>query len=569
MKNYNHLITDVLVIGSGGAGMRAAISAHDDGANVMILSKGRLGVSGSTVTACADVSVDSNSITKLLGFNGDIEDSKEQFAADTIKSGWGLNHKGLVDVFVDQAPQRVKELIDWGAKVENIAISPGHTYRRAIIIKGNNFAHTLARQVKLRPDIQVLEGVIALDIIVKDGCATGVYAVNIMNGEFTTISAKSIIIATGGAMNVFPVTTAPNDLMGDGMAMAYRAGAKLVDMEFQTFLMGCCSPPSLVGNNYPFVLMCRAGAHLYNREGERFMEKWDPERREKSTRDKIAVASTLEILEGRGGRSGGVWVSVRHIPKNLFEYYTEWYEGKKTGFDEKDFLPDLMQDGIESMPSAHFWNGGIKIDTDCYTGIEGLFAAGECAGGIHGANRLSGNAMSEILVTGNIAGRSAARTAVSAQVTAPSKEEEYAYYKKLEDMFCGNGSEDPVALKKQLQKTAWETIGPVREQKELERAIRVCDEVENKIPHLCCHEGRVYNKEWIDAMSLANMCDIIRITAAAAAHRKESRSSHYRKDYNKSDDSMFCNIIAEKSNGQLKISNCSVSTRKVQGVQQI
>jgi succinate dehydrogenase/fumarate reductase flavoprotein subunit len=182
------------------------------------------------------------------------------------------------------------------------------------------------------------------------------------------------------------------------------------------------------------------------------------------------------------------------------------------------------------------------------------------AGGIHGANRLSGNAMSEILVTGNIAGHSAALTATLTQMMALPKEEEYSYYKKLEDMFCGNGSEDPVVLKKQLQKTAWETIGPVREQKELERAIRICDEVENKIPHLCCHEDKVYNREWIDSMSLANMCDIIRITAAAAAHRKESRSSHYRKDYSKSDDSMLCNITVEKFNGKLKMSNCSIST---------
>lgn len=559
MEHHNQLTTDVLIVGSGGAGMRAAIAAHDDGARVIVLSKGRFGVSGSTVTACADVSVDSNSVTTLLGFDGDLEDSKEQFAADTVKSGGGLNNRSLVEIFTDQAPQRVKELIDWGAKVDNFAISPGHTYRRAVIIKGKSFAHALARQVRGGSGILILEGTVALDIIIRDGRTAGVYAVDMMSGEFTTILAKSIIIATGGAMNVFPITTAPNDLMGDGMAMAYRAGAKLVDMEFQTFLMGCCAPASLRGNNYPFVLMCRAGAHLYNREGERFMEKWDPVRREKSTRDKIAVASTLEILEGRGGPHGGVWVSVRHIPRNLFEYYTQWYEGNKAGFDEKDFLPDLSLDGIEAMPSAHFWNGGIKIDTDCFTGIEGLYAAGECAGGIHGANRLSGNAMSEILVTGNIAGRSAARAATGVPGPEPLKAEEEDYYKKLEAILSGSGCEDPVELKKQLQKTAWETIGPVREQKGLERAVRTCDEVEQCIPFLSCHKGRVYNREWTDAITLANMCDIIRVTAAAAEHRKESRSSHYRKDFGKPDENMLCNIIVEKSEGRLKVSDCPIS----------
>lgn len=553
MQKYIRINTDVLVIGSGGAGMRAAIAACDKGSEVILLSKGRFGVSGSTVTACADVSVDSKSITTLLGLEGDMEDSKEIFAEDTVRSGGGLNDINLVNTFVDNAPECVKEIIDWGAKVKNFSISPGHRYKRAVIISGSNFANVLMKQVRKRAEIRIIDGVIAMDIIVRDNRVCGVYAVNIMNGEYMVIMAAAVIIATGGAMNVFPVTTAPNDLMGDGIAIAYRAGAKLVDMEFQTFIMGCCSPEALKGNNYPFVLMCRAGAHLYNREGERFMEKWDPLKLEKSTRDKIAVGSALEILNGRGGPNGGVWVSVKHIPDNLFEYYTQWYEGNKSAFDEKDFLPDLGRNGIESMPSAHFWNGGIKIDQNCFTGIEGLYAAGECTGGIHGANRLSGNAMSEILVMGKIAGQNAANYTKNNSINA-SKEilnsNEELYYDKLEDMFYGSGEEDPVELKKHLQKVAWETIGPVRDKIGLMRALNTCDEVEQKIQRIKCNKFKVYNREWVDAMSLKNMCDIIRITALAADYRKESRNSHYRKDFRETDKQMFGNIIIEDKLGK-------------------
>lgn len=535
MKNINVLQTDVLVIGSGGAGMRAAVAAADTGASVLLLSKGKAGVSGATVTAVADVSIDSRSAADM-GFDGNRADSPEIFMEDIMKGGAYLNDAALVERFVHEAPERLREMLAWGAKAINFSISPGHRYPRAVIINGHDFAVTLLGQVRQRGMIRVLEHAAALDLFQENGVVCGAWGLDLTSGQYLSISAKSVILATGGAMNIFPVTTAPNDLLGDGISMALRAGADLRDMEFQTFMLGCTAPSSLVGNNYAYILVCRCGAWLLNREGERFMLKADPELAEKTTRDKLAVSVAKELLAGRGGPNNGVWVSVKHLPDNLFEYYQEWYEsglGFKN-FDPKNFLPDLRYNAIEAAPAAHFWCGGITIDTDCRTTLPGLYAVGECSGGLHGANRLSGNAMAEIITMGNIAGRTAAREAASrARHNAPDA----AYFDRCEAFFRRTEGKDAVAIRKQLQDAAWKSVGPIRSREAICRALSVVKEARQDLGRVAlqCHE-RVYNREWLDALSLENICDCLQAVALSAQERTESRGSHFRTDCPEAED---------------------------------
>ena len=547
MKNIDIFQTDVLVAGSGGAGLRAAIAAADGGASVLLVSKGKVGMSGATVTAVSDVSVDSCSALDL-GFAGNREDSPEIFMEDIMRGGAYLNAPALVERFVHEIPARMVEMLRWGAKTTNFSISPGHRYPRAVIINGHNFATTLLGQVKQRNNIQILEHAVLLDLCKRDGVVCGAWGLDLKTGKYLSISAKSVVLATGGAMNVFPVTTAPNDLLGDGISMALRAGADLRDMEFQTFMLGCAAPTALLGNNYSYILVCRSGAHLYNREGERFMLKAGPERAEKTTRDKLAIAVAKELLEGRGGPNGGVWVSVKHLPDNLFTYYQQWYEsglGFKS-FDPKNFLPDLRRDAVEAAPAAHFWCGGITIDRNCRTTLPGLYAAGECSGGLHGANRLSGNAMAEIIAMGNIAGQVAASDAAVRRFSeAPGS----SYFDKCEAFFSSRDGEDALTLKKSLQKTAWESIGPIRNGETLAEALSVVKNTRKMIPRvrLSCQD-RIYNREWLDALSIENICDCLQAVALSAQERTESRGSHYRTDYQNEDSKLYVTHVQKVGN---------------------
>lgn len=495
-----------------------------------------------------------------MGLKGDPADSPEIFKEDIIRGGGGLSDPRLVDRFVHDIPDRMEEMLAWGARVRNLTHNAGHRYPRSVIINGRDYADTLLRQIRKRNHITTMEHVVALDLYLEDGTVQGVYALDIKTGRYLSISAKKVVLATGGAAHLFPVATPPNDLLGDGIAMALRAGADLRDMEFQTFMLACAAPGSVAGNTYPYILVCRCSAQMFNREAERFMYKTDPENMEKSTRDKVAIASAKEILEGRGGPNGGIYVSVRHVPRNLFEYYKEWYESGLglNRFDPKDYLPDLSQDAIEAVPAAHFWCGGITIDEECRTTVPGLYAAGECTGGMHGANRLSGNAMAEILVMGAAAGNAAA--AASAGMTQPSLPDA-AYYNRCEAFFDTDRTGDPVTLKKLIQKLAWESVGPIRDGMRMKDALAEISGYRAKIKEvgLTCKE-RTYNLEWLDALSQENLCDCYSALVCAAMERTENLGSHYRLDAEESSKRPYVVHVRKQGNA------CEASRVEVEAI---
>src|SRR5437016_4241703 len=312
------LQTDVLIIGSEGAGARAAIAASDAGAEVTVVTKGRMTRSGATLTGAADLDVDSATLYRLLG-RGDPDDSQDAFFRDMVIEGKYLNDQPLVEAHVGDVPRRIEELLGWGLKIYDLRQNPGHSYPRNLYTSGHDLVMLLKRQVRKRP-IKVVEDTLVTDILLAEGRAAGALALDLRSGELEVIQAAAVVLATGGGHNIYAYTTGPEDLTGDGQAMALRAGVPLINMEMTQFLpTTIINPPMARGNLFPFLLGPQNGLQywLLNKYGERFMERWDAARMEFSTRDLTSIGIMNEILEGRGGPDGGVYYSLAHLPPNL------------------------------------------------------------------------------------------------------------------------------------------------------------------------------------------------------------------------------------------------------------
>lgn len=534
--------TEVLIIGSGGAGLQAAISARDAGADVIVLSKGEFGLDGATVAAEADMAIDSASCLKEFDLPGDASDSPDAFLKDMVIEGEYLNDQDLVRRHVEDAPKRLRDLISWGAIPRSLVKTPGHSYPRGVWIPGNELANTLRRQVVKR-DISIKEHTWVTRLVKKDGVVQGALAIDATSGSQIFYKALAVILCTGGAARMYPYATSSVFLTGDGMAMAYDVGAKLVDMEFPMFLPYTVLSP-LAARGIPFThdVTNYLDAWALNREGFRYMSQWDPLRMERSTRDVNAVAAGIEILEGRGSPCGGTWLSLAHLPANLIKYAGEWFPEALRGWrygriDLKTMLPDLSKDAVETIPAAHFFNGGIWIDEDGWTGVPGLFAAGEGTAGIHGANRISGNAITQIFVWGARAGKGAARWVKEAAVVNSDMQliEDLA---QLDRAFIERkDGTSPADLRKSLHETAWRDVGLVRDEKGLLKAVKDATELINLASEQkTSSKRRIFNNEWRKAVENSHMAQLLLLMAQAALMRKESRGAHYRSDYPETDD---------------------------------
>jgi len=387
---YEIFNTDVLVIGSGATGMRAAIEAAKKGVNVTLINKGYFGKSGSTLLADADIAIDSKSAINLFNLPGNMEDNPELFFEDIVIEGEYLNNQRLVEIHVSEAPYRLKQLVEWGAKIQKLVKSPGHKYPRGVWILGTEINRVLKKELNKNKNINIFEHLIILDFVIdeENNQVSGAIGLNLVRGIFYLFKTKAIIICTGGAMRLYSSTTAPEELTGDGFAIAYRVGVELVDMEFPMFLpYTMISPQYLKGSIFPYDLSAYFEVKALNVKGERYMKKWDPERLEKSSRDINSVAAAIEILEGRGTPRGGTYLSLKGIKDNLMTCSKKCLNNVQSkiwgygGFNLKEFLSNLTEKTLETAPACHYWNGGIKIDEKCETNIRGLYAAGEVTGG--------------------------------------------------------------------------------------------------------------------------------------------------------------------------------------------
>lgn len=559
-----HLTADVLVIGSEGAGARAAIEAASNGLNVLVVTKGPINRTGATLTASADINVDSRSCKELLGLPGNLEDTPEVFFEDIVIGGKFINNQALVEALVREIPSRMQEMVHWGLKLKGLIQTPGHRYPRGVVASGLEFTRILAKQMRRNSNIQFLEYCMVLDLLKADGRVAGAVGLQFSTGEFFTISAKSVVLATGGGMALYPNRTAPDELTGDGHAMAYRAGAEFVDMEMVQF-MPCVflSPPAWKGLQFVYEITPGSTEGLagwfLNRCGERFMARYDPERMEKSTRDIIARAIATEVRAGRGSPSGGVYYSIAHLPQNLVDNFPKWYPYLHNGWIYENFdFTDLIEwmkkgNACEISLGSHFFMGGVRGDVDGRTIVPGLFVAGEVMGGAHGANRLSGNALTQVLVQGCRAGRAAAAYAQSnplPPLPRESMEEVVAwsmgFLEREPEVSVGE-------VRDQLEDLAWKELGPVRSAKGLTEALALLEDLEKVLPRIGTRtKERIYNREWVEALQLRNQITLAALIATSALHRSESRGAHYREDMPQSQDAWRrLNVIVGNGGGKM------------------
>ncbi|BAM70614.1 succinate dehydrogenase flavoprotein subunit [Methanothermobacter sp. CaT2] len=515
---------DVLIIGSGGAGCRAAIEVSEHNLTPLIVSKGLSFKSGCTGMAEG-------------GYNAafacvDPEDSPDVHFEDTMRGGGFLNDPQLVRILVDEAPDRLRDLETYGALFDRqesglLDQRPfgGQTYRRTCY-QGDRTGHEMITALKeevIRRDIETVEEIMITSLLVEEDRVLGAMGVSIRDSTTVAFRASSTILAAGGAGHIYPVTSNTIQKGGDGFSVAWKAGADLIDMEqVQFHPTGMVYPESRRG-----VLVTEAvrgeGGILLNSEGERFMKRYDP-RGELATRDVVARAIYTEIMEGRGTGNGGVYLDVSHLPDEVIE---EKLETMLLQF--QDVGIDIRSEPMEVAPTAHHFMGGVRIDEWGRTNLRNLFAAGEVTGGVHGANRLGGNALADTQVFGRRAGIAAARNAIKsapASIRSAVEEEEY----RIKSMVA-EGSHSPSEIRDRLHEAMWNGVAIVRSRESLESARAVIQDLTTMMGDLNVPETSGFNTYLIEALELENMLVTSSMVVESALIREESRGSHYRKDF--------------------------------------
>ena len=519
---------DVLIIGAGGAGLRAAIEALAKGASVGVVCKSLLG-KAHTVMA-------EGGIAAAMA-NVDTADGWQPHFRDTMRGGKFLNNWRMAQLHAQEAPDRVRELEQWGAlfdRTDKGAILQrafgGHTYKRLCHVgdrTGLEMIRTLQdRGVQLGFDVYMECTVTRL---LADGSrVAGAFAYWRENGRFIVFKAKSIVIATGGIGKAWPVTSNSWEYTGDGMTLAYEAGAELMDMEFVQFHpTGMVWPPGVQG-----LLVTEAvrgeGGILRNKLGERFMEKYDAKRMELSTRDVVARSIYTEVKEGRGTEHGGAYLDISHKPA---DYVKKKLPSMYHQFKELADV-DITKGPMEVGPTCHYVMGGIRVDAEtAQSTIPGLFAAGEAAAGLHGSNRLGGNSLSDLLVFGRRAGLAAADHAKRVSYSGPAASQIAEAEKELLAPFSNPNSESPYAVHRDLQKVMQSLVGIFRTEEDLKKAFDELEQLKVRAAKASVEGSRLFNPGWHLARELKSMLTVSEAVALSALARTESRGAHSRIDY--------------------------------------
>ncbi len=559
--NERSIRTDVLVVGGGGAGLRAAIAGREARVDTVLLSKGPLARCGATPMAGADFTLDGKSL-HALGFPGAPTDTPEKFFNDIVTQGFYLNNQKLVEQYIRNAPARLQELLDWGLKVNN-------SEERAIFTSGIGLVDAVFAKAR-ESGVQFLEDTMLLDLVSRDGRVSGALALDIRTGEFIRIHAKAVVMASGGWHKAFWPNTGMRDLSGEGIAAAHRAGAEIGNMEFITF---CCNvllwPPPWRGSIATYIMSLRFDAELKNSLGEEFLKKYDPFVVKTGTfmewnKGFISFASTREIRDGKGSPHGGIYFGRGATPfetleKIILARFPNW---KYKALDLSD-LAGIFKVGnaVEVGPVVEYFEGGIVVDEKFATGVEGLYAAGECTLGPFGSNRVC-SAITEMLVHGADAGRNAAEYArkMGSMPGLPDDLFDSAGERACRALERKDGLR-PAAVRKRIQEAAHKFLSPIRNETELKGFLSLLDKtIQDDLPSLAtASKGRVYNKEWIDALELVNTLHLLKCSALSAWHRKESRGVHYREDYPCTDDEWVQENIVTYENGRFQVSRRPVT----------
>jgi succinate dehydrogenase flavoprotein subunit len=566
---------DVLVIGAGGAGLRAAAEASAAGAKVAVISKSLLG-KAHTVMA-------EGGIAAALG-NVDERDSWRVHFADTMRGGQYLNSWRMAELHAKEAPACVRELEAWGAVFDRTPDGRilqrnfgGHRYPRLAHVgdrTGLEMIRTLQdHDIHLGMDVFMEYTVVTL---LKDGGRiAGAFGYDRERGRFHVFHAKAVVLATGGIGRAYKITSNSWEYTGDGHSLAYHAGAALMDMEFVQFHpTGMIWPPSVRG-----ILVTEGvrgeGGVLRNKDGRRFMfddipaayanqtadteeEGWRYTQGDKNarrppellTRDHVARCIRREVKEGRGSPHGGVFLDIAWIKEripNAAEHIKRKLPSMYHQFKQLADI-DITQEPMEVGPTTHYMMGGVRVDPDSQmSDVAGLFAAGECGAGLHGANRLGGNSLSDLLVFGKRAGQYAALYAKDNSLGVVNPDEVALAEKRALAPFDRETGEGPYAVQHALQDMMQDLVGIVRQEKEMLQALDGIQQLKARAERVGVTGNREYNPGWHTAIDLNNLLTVSEMVAKAALERQESRGAHFRDDYPSKDNNFGSfNIVIRK-----------------------
>jgi succinate dehydrogenase/fumarate reductase flavoprotein subunit len=553
MKDPDLQKTDILIVGGGGAGMRAAIEAAARGARVVVADKGPVGRSGTTPMAMEAF--------QAVGFPGDAE---EIHFRDTIEGGYHLGDENLVSILVRDAGRRARDLEAYGVRFKKKPDGaydpmhhPGQTFPRALFIQGGGFGMLagLIQEARKHPEVRILNDVFVVQVNLDSrGAACGAVILDLKEGRLKTIQSKAVILATGGYEELWAFNDASCTACGDGIHLAYEAGAELIDLEMlQFYPTVVIHPPSIRGTLFQYELITdpeMLGGQLINGGKEPFFQG-------KLLRDAVVRAIWKEIRGGRGTPHGGVYIDLIHSIKSredLTRALEKWQPNQFHYLRDMGF--DLRETLVEVAPHAHYSLGGVAIDDEARTTVPGLFAAGEATGNLHGANRVSGNALAETQVFGALAGASAAGWAKSREFeVVPDYAERM---KKVENLLKvwvpkKKGGIRPHRLREMLQEVMWENCGVERDAQGLERGRERLEEIEREVvPRMTIHEQSpdgsfgAYPKGLQEALEVRMMIELGKLVLASALFRKETRGHHMRGDYPSPDGEPVHTLIAKE-----------------------
>jgi succinate dehydrogenase / fumarate reductase, flavoprotein subunit len=521
-------VANVLVIGTGAAGLRAAIAAHQAGSEVVVLGKRRRDDAHTVLAA--------GGINAALG-TVDPEDSWQQHFADTLREGYFLADPRVVELMARESPAAVLELADWGAP---FARTPdgrldqrffgAHRWRRTCYAgdwTGRAILRTLAAKVA-ELGLTVVDDQYVSQLLVSDGVCFGALAFDLETGERTVFLADAVVLAAGGHTRIWRRSSSRRDEnTGDGMYLALRAGCRLQDMELVQFHpTGMVAPEEAAGTLVTEAVRGEGG-HLKNALGERFMARYDPERMELSARDRVALANYTEIAEGRGGPNGGVFLDITHLGKDaILEKLPRMYRQ----FLEYQML-DISQEPMEVAPTAHYSMGGVVVDPDTHaTDVAGLYAAGEVTAGLHGANRLGGNSLAETVVFGRRAGEAAAGFSAGRDLALRDRRVVRAADEELSG-FIRHGRQFARPLQRALRNAMWETCGVVRDQAGLRQGLERVAELRVLAGDVDVRPTSEGYADLAHALDLRASLVTAEATLLGALARTESRGAHQRRDH--------------------------------------
>ena len=582
MAEYQTHQHDVLVIGAGGAGLRAAIEASASGVSVGVVTKSLLG-KAHTVMA-------EGGVAAAMG-NVDDRDNWRVHFADTMRGGQYLNNPRMAELHAQQAPDRVRELEAWGALFDRTKDGKilqrnfgGHRYPRLAHV-GDRTGLELIRTLQdhgIHRGIDFYAEFTILTLLKEDGRIVGAFGYDRERGRFKLFHAKAVVLCTGGIGRAYSVTSNSWEYTGDGQALAYHAGADLMDMEFVQFHpTGMVWPPSVKG-----ILVTEGvrgeGGILLNKEGRRFMfdeipanykeqtadnedEGWRYTQGDKNarrppellTRDHVARCIQREVREGRGSPHGGVFLDIAQIKKKMphgAEHIRKKLPSMYHQFKQLADL-DITEEPMEVGPTTHYMMGGARINADTQmTNVPGLFSAGECAAGLHGANRLGGNSLSDLLVFGKLAGEHAAQFAKEHGAGKVNPQDVDVAAKQALAPFERQGA-GPYQIQHELQGMMQKLVGIVRLEGEMQEALHEIAKLSEQSRHVAVYGNREYNGGWHTALDLPNLMTVSEAITRAAIERKESRGAHFRDDFpDKSDEfAKFNIIIRQGTNGEMQV----------------